>query len=90
MSGLSPEEPENRRRESDCGQQGSKGDPAWSNPRRVVRSHPPRDGPSLGRRRTDYDPRTTISKKLLVVTVFLIDALYLAGQSLLWGVERCP
>jgi len=49
-----------------------------------------RGDPSPGRRRTDYDPRTTISKKLLVATVFVINALYLAGEAVVFGHSVCP
>lgn len=43
-----------------------------------------------GRRRDDYDPRTTITTKLVVVTVVIVDALYLAGEALLFGQNFCP
>lgn len=35
---------------------------------------------SYGRRRSDHDPRTTISRKLLVIVVFLGEAIYLVGS----------
>jgi len=47
-------------------------------------------GTTPGRRRTDHDPRATISRKLIVVTVFVIDALYLVGEALLFGHDLCP
>lgn len=42
-----------------------------------------------GRRKTDYDARTTVSKKLLVITVFLVDLLYLVGDAFLTGNSIC-
>jgi hypothetical protein len=38
---------------------------------------------SFGRRRSDCDPRTTISRKLLVIVVAIINGLYLVGEALL-------
>jgi hypothetical protein len=42
-----------------------------------------------GRRRTDFDPRTTISRKLLVITVVVGNALYLAGEALIFNGSIC-
>jgi len=60
--------------------------------RRSDRDHsrPTRGDPSPGRRRTDYDPRTTITRKVVVITVVVVDALYLAGEALLYGQNVCP
>lgn len=55
-----------------------------------VHSRPVRGDPSPGRRRSDFDPRTTITRKMIVVTVVLVDALYLAGEALLFGQDVCP
>lgn len=49
-----------------------------------------RGDPSPGRRRSDYDPRATISRKLVIITVVVVDALYLAGDALLLGQNVCP
>lgn len=49
-----------------------------------------RSGNVPGRRKHDNDPRTTISKKMVVLTVFIVDALYLAGEALLYGQNVCP
>lgn len=62
---------------------------AGSNARRRDRSRPSRGSPSPGRRRTDFDPRATISRKLIVITVLVADALYLAGEALLFGEQFC-
>lgn len=67
------------------GLQGEEDPVLRSNAERRGRSRPARGHPSPGRRRTDYDPRTVLNKKLLVIVVFLIDALYLAGEGLLHG-----
>jgi len=45
---------------------------------------------NFGRRRTDLKADHIITKKLVVVTVILVDALYLAGDALLNGAEICP
>lgn len=45
--------------------------------------------PSPGRRSTDYDTRTTLTKKVIVVTVVVVDALYLVGEALLFGQSNC-
>lgn len=42
-----------------------------------------------GRRRSDYDLKLTISRKAVVVTVVIIDALYLVGQALVLGQGHC-
>jgi hypothetical protein len=42
-----------------------------------------------GRRGTDFDPRLTISRKAVVVTVVIIDALYIAGQAIVLGQGHC-
>lgn len=60
------------------------------NRRHRVPSRATRGDPSPGRRRTDHDPRTTITAKLIVATVFVVDALYLAGEALLYGHNVCP
>jgi hypothetical protein len=54
------------------------------------RSRSARGSPSPGRRRTDYDPRATISRKLVVLTVVIANALYLAGEALLFSGTVCP
>jgi hypothetical protein len=46
--------------------------------------------PGLGRRKTDYDPRTTITKKLLVVVVALVNAAYLIAEIFLRATNVCP
>jgi hypothetical protein len=51
---------------------------------------PIRRGPSLGRRRTDFEPRTTFTKKFVVVVVALVNALYLASEVFLFGQNVCP
>lgn len=45
---------------------------------------------NYGRRRSDHDPRTTLSRKLLVVVVAVINAAYLVGEALLFGLDKCP
>lgn len=57
--------------------------------RRRGGSRPNRGSPSPGRRRSDHDPRATISRKLVVVTVVLANALYLAGEVLIFGEAVC-
>jgi hypothetical protein len=42
-----------------------------------------------GRRRSDFDPRITVSRKAIVVLVVVIDSLYLAGQVILLGHTPC-
>jgi hypothetical protein len=54
------------------------------------RSRSARGRPTPGRRRTDYDPRATISRKLVVLTVVIANALYLAGEALLFSGTVCP
>lgn len=51
-------------------------------PSRVSRGSP-------GRRTDDYDPRVTISRKAIVITVVIVDAVYLAGEALLAGQSYC-
>ncbi|DAD50210.1 hypothetical protein QIO91_gp3 [ssRNA phage Gerhypos.3_6] len=46
--------------------------------------------PSIGRRKTDHDPRTTITKKLLVVVVALVNAVYLVAEIFLRATDVCP
>jgi hypothetical protein len=46
--------------------------------------------PSFGRRRSDIGNEHIITKKLVVVTVILVDALFLAGDALLSGPNLCP
>jgi len=45
---------------------------------------------SFGRRRLDLDSETIATKKLVVITVVLVDALYLAGDALMTGRDICP
>lgn len=51
----------------------------------------PRRNPAqpFGRRRTDLDSREVATRKLVVATVVLVDALYLAGDALLNGSFGC-
>jgi hypothetical protein len=42
-----------------------------------------------GRRQSDFDPRVTISRKAVVITVVIIESLYLAGQIILLGPNSC-
>lgn len=44
----------------------------------------------FGRRATDMSTEHIITKKLVVITVVLVDALYLAGDALLNGTNVCP
>lgn len=55
-----------------------------------VFKRPIRGSNSPGRRRTDQDPRTTITRKMMVFTIVLVDALYLAGDAVLFGQNVCP
>jgi len=60
----------------------------WKN-----RSNETNDNPvakTFGRRRMDMQTDHIITKKLVVVTVILVDALYLAGDALLSGQDICP
>jgi hypothetical protein len=45
---------------------------------------------SLGRRSGDYDDRTTITKRLLVVVVAIVNALYLVAEAIITGQNLCP
>lgn len=54
------------------------------------RRRPGRTNHSFGRRGTDLDPRTHVPKNLVIVTVVLVNALYLAGEALLYGNSICP
>lgn len=45
---------------------------------------------TFGRRANDLKTEHIITKKLVVVTVILVDALYLAGDALLNGQNICP
>lgn len=51
---------------------------------------PSRRQPAPGRRSTDWDPRTTITRKMVVITIILVDAFYLAGETLIYGNNVCP
>jgi hypothetical protein len=53
------------------------------------RSRPDR-GDSPGRRRTDLPFRDVASKRLLVFTVVVVNAIYLAGDAILRGQSICP
>lgn len=69
---------------------GGRSDFNWDDRRDRSRN---RGDPSPGRRRTDYDPRTTVTPgllaKLIAAIVFLINTLYLAGEVLIYG-QTCP
>jgi len=58
--------------------------------RHRVPPRPIRGNPSFGRRRSDMKLRDLPTRKALVVAVFLIDALYLAGEAILFGQNVCP
>lgn len=45
---------------------------------------------SLGRRKSDFDPRTTLSKKFLVISLAVVDAAYLISEAFLFGHNVCP
>jgi hypothetical protein len=57
-------------------------------------SHPNRFGSSsdlkFGRRRTDPAFSQMVTKRLVIITVMLVDALYLAGDALITGGLHCP
>lgn len=53
-------------------------------PNRAVRADK-----ALGRRKTDYLPRTTITRKLLVIVVAAVNAVYLVADAFL-GTNVCP
>jgi len=44
---------------------------------------------NLGRRRSDYDSRTNLNRKVVTVIIVVVDALYLLGESLLAGGTSC-
>lgn len=44
----------------------------------------------LGRRKSDFDPRTTFSKKFLVIVVAVVDFAYLISEAFLFGHNVCP
>jgi hypothetical protein len=56
---------------------------------RMSPSRPTRDN-FPGRRRTDHDPRVTVTGKVIAGIVFAVNALYLAGDTLLFGLDHCP
>lgn len=74
-----------------------RGEEAASEPNRHDWGRRESDDPTLpedervvpGRRRSDFDPRLTISRKAVVVLVVVIDSLYLAGQVVLLGHGSC-
>jgi hypothetical protein len=45
---------------------------------------------NFGRRRTDLNSDNIITKRLVVMTVVIVDALYLVGDALLFGHNLCP
>jgi len=47
-------------------------------------------GNTLGRRKTDSDPRTTLTKKFVTIVVAGINLAYLVGELLLLGHNQCP
>lgn len=51
------------------------------------RGQPRRAG--FGRRRTDYDPRSTVTAKVIAGIVFIVNALYLVGEAILHQ-DICP
>lgn len=51
---------------------------------------PARAYPSVGRRKTDFDPRITITKKLLVILVAVLNVVYLAAETTLRAINVCP
>jgi len=56
--------------------------------RNSIPSRPGRDT-LPGRRKTDMDPRTTLSRKALVAVVFIINFLYLLGEALIFKQDHC-
>jgi len=64
----------------------------WNTERRSSRSQPDvgRRDNSPGRRRHDHDPRVTFGRKTLVFVVIMGQALYLAGEALIFGHSICP
>lgn len=68
----------------------SRGDPVE---RRVdsttdSRKHPRRLR-SPGRRSIDHDPRTTFTKKFLVIAIAVVNAVYLASEAFLAAIHAC-
>lgn len=55
-------------------------------PRTTDRRKPVRP---FGRRSSDLDSEQVVTRKLVIATVVLVDALYLAGDALLFG-QNCP
>lgn len=53
-------------------------------------SRRPHRSDTPGRRRTDMPIRNYVDRKLLVVTVVVVNALYLAGDALLFKGSICP
>lgn len=45
--------------------------------------------PAPGRRKTDYDPRVTFSKKFLAATVAMVNLVYLVVEAVI-GHNVCP
>lgn len=45
---------------------------------------------ALGRRKEDQDPRTTLTRKVVVITVALVNFAYLVGEAVLFGAHACP
>jgi len=54
------------------------------------RSNVGRRDNSPGRRRYDHDLRTSLSRKALVAVIVISQAVYLAGDALLFGHNNCP
>jgi hypothetical protein len=44
---------------------------------------------NYGRRESDIDPGRTATNKFVVLTVVIVDALYLAGDAILFGSRYC-
>jgi hypothetical protein len=61
----------------------------WGRRERGDPSLPEDDRVVPGRRRSDFDPRITVSRKAVVALVVVIDALYLAGQVIILGHTSC-
>lgn len=55
-----------------------------------LRDRPARASPNTGRRSSDYDPRTTLTRKVVVFTVVVVQAVYLAGEATIFGPNYCP
>lgn len=43
----------------------------------------------FGRRESDLDAQDRVTRKLVILTVVLVDALYLAGDTVLFGHDKC-